>query len=73
MQESAVTSEQVQEILAIFERTETQTYCRQFLAEQCRLAHEALANVPRNDSPIAARALHDMEQLVLFVQETARI
>jgi geranylgeranyl diphosphate synthase type I len=73
MQESAVTSEQVKEILAIFARTETQAYCRQFLAEQCRLAHEGLANVPRNDSPAAARALHDMEQLVLFVQETARI
>jgi len=71
-QESAVTSEQVQEILTIFEHTETQAYCRQFLAEQCRLAHEALANVPRNDSPVAARALQDMEQLVLFVQETAR-
>jgi len=73
MQESAVTSEQVQEILAILERNETQVYCRQFLTEQCRLAHEALANVPRNDSRVAARALNDMEQLVLFVQETARI
>ena len=73
MQESAVTSEQVKEILAIFARTETQAYCRQFLAKQCRLAHEALASVPRNGSPVAARALNDMEQLVLFVQETARI
>jgi geranylgeranyl diphosphate synthase type I len=71
-QESAVTDEQVKEILAIFERTETQAYCRQFLAEQCRLAYQDLANVPRNDSPVAARALNDMEQLVLFVQESAR-
>ena len=72
-QESAVTNEQVKEILAIFERTETQAYCHQFLNEQCRLAYQGLANVPRNDSPVAARALNDMEQLVLFVQESARI
>lgn len=71
--ESLVTGEQVQEILAIFERTETQAYCRQFLAEQCRLAHEALANVPGNDNPVSARALNDMKQLVLFMQETARM
>ena len=72
-QESSVTNEQVNEILAIFVRTETQAYCRQFLAEQCRLAHEALVNVPHNESPVAARALNDMEKLVLFVQESARI
>lgn len=73
MQESAVTREQVEEILAIFARAGTQTYCRQFLAEQCRLAYEALAHVPHNGSPVATRALNDMEQLVLFVQEMARV
>ncbi len=71
--ESAVTNDQMKEILVIFARTETQVYCRQFLTEQCRLAHGALAKVPRNNNPIAMQALNDMEQLVLFVQETARI
>src|SRR5205807_3953208 len=58
LQESPVTSKQVEEVLAIFVRTQTKAYCREFLAEQCHLAHEALANVPRNGSPVAARALH---------------
>src|SRR5438874_2551995 len=73
IQESAVMRDQVKEILAIFARTETQAYCYQFLAEQCRFAREVLANVPRTGGPVAARALNDMEQLVLFVQETAQM
>jgi len=71
MQRSPVMGEQAEEILAIFARSGTQTYCRQFLAEQCRLAHEALTSVPRNGAAVSERALHDMEQLVLFVQEMA--
>ena len=73
MQESPVTGKQLEEILAIFERTQTKTYCRAFLSEQCHLAHEALITVPRHDSPVAARALNDMQQLILFVQETMQI
>lgn len=70
-QESPVTDAQVEEALAIFARTETKAYCCSFLVEQCRLAHEALASVPRNGNPIAARALRDMETLVQFVEEAS--
>src|SRR3989442_11462502 len=71
-QEMPITSEQVEEVLAILARTQAKAYCCAFLAEQCRSAHEALANVPRIDNPVAARALHDMETLVHFVEEAAR-
>lgn len=71
-QEAPVTGLQVEEVLAIFERTHTKTYCRSYLVEQCRLAHEALANVPRPSNPASARALDDMETLVHFVEDTAR-
>jgi geranylgeranyl diphosphate synthase type I len=71
-QESPMTSVQVEEVLAIFARAHTKAYCCSFLAEQCRLAHEALSNVPRNSNPIAARALNDMQALVHFVEETAK-
>jgi geranylgeranyl diphosphate synthase type I len=63
-----LTSEQVEEVLAIFARAETLEYCRAFLTKQCRLAHEALASVPHHTNPIAARALDDMETLVHFVE-----
>ncbi len=71
-QEAALTSEQVEEILAIFERTQTKRYCRTYLTEQCRLASEALANVPRTDNAVALRAIDDMQTLVHFVVEAAR-
>ncbi len=71
-QETPVTSEQVAQVLAIFERTETQAYCRTFLAEQCRLAYSALASVPRLFNPVSTRALHDMHTLVHFVEEAAQ-
>jgi len=71
-QKSSLTSTQVEEVLAIFARTRTKAYCRSFLAEHCRLAHEALANVTRNSNPVSARALNDMEKLVHFVEEAAK-
>jgi geranylgeranyl diphosphate synthase, type I len=71
-QASPVTSEQTEEVLAIFARTETQAYCRAFLAKQCRLAHEALANVPYHANPLSARALDDMETLVHFVEDMVK-
>ena len=67
-QEIPLTSAQVEEALAIFERTHTKAYCRSYLAEHCRLAHESLANVPHLSNPVAARALDDMETLVHFVE-----
>ncbi|TME04073.1 MAG: polyprenyl synthetase family protein [Chloroflexi bacterium] len=71
-QEAALTSEQVEEILTIFERTQTKKYCRSFLAEQCRLASEALASVPRTNSPVSSRAIDDMQTLVHFVEEASK-
>jgi geranylgeranyl diphosphate synthase type I len=71
-QKTLVTSGQVEAVLSIFERTHTKAYCRTFLAEQCQLAYEALANVPRNSNPLAARALSDMQTLVHFVEEAAK-
>jgi geranylgeranyl diphosphate synthase, type I len=71
-QEAPVTSKQVEAVLAVFARTQTQAYCRTFLAEQCRLAHEALANVPRTNSALAARAIEDMKILVHFVESATQ-
>jgi len=68
----SVTPEQVTTVLDIFTRTETQAYCRAFLAEQCRLAHEALANVPATTGEIAKRALEDMDRLIQFVEEASQ-
>ncbi len=72
MQETPVTDEQVDDVLAIFVRTETKAYCCAFLAEQCRLAHESLASVPRIPNPVTVQALNDMETLVHFVEEAAK-
>lgn len=72
-QETPVTSEQVEDVLATFVRTHTKAYCYEFLTRQCRLAYEALASVPRNTSPVSLRALDDLEALVCFVEETARV
>lgn len=71
-QETPATQSQVQEVLAVFERTGTQAYCRTFLARQCQLAYDALANVPRTTNQIASRAIDDMETLVHFVEEAAK-
>src|SRR6266487_397658 len=68
-QEEPVTKERVELVLAILERTATKAYCRAFLAQQCKLAYTALAAIPRNNSPVSARALDDMETLVHFVEE----
>jgi geranylgeranyl diphosphate synthase type I len=71
-QELPIIRQQVEEILAIFTRTETKAYCRAFLAEQCKLAHEALRSVPRVNNTVVARAMEDMETLVSFVEEATR-
>ena len=71
-QKTAVTSSQVEDILAVFERTQTREYCSTYLIEQCRKADEALADIPRNSNAIAERAIRDMEMLVRFVEATAK-
>jgi geranylgeranyl diphosphate synthase, type I len=71
-QEDAVTAGQVDEVLDIIARTHTRTYCRDFLAAQCRLAHAALASIPRLQHSVAERALDDMETLVQFVEEACK-
>jgi geranylgeranyl diphosphate synthase type I len=70
-QETSITGEQVEEVLAIFARAQTKAYCCTFLAEQCRLARAALTSVPRINNQVAARALEDMEALVHFVEEAS--
>jgi geranylgeranyl diphosphate synthase type I len=70
-QEHPVTHGQVEDVLTVFAHTQTHAYCRDFLTQQCRLAHEALASVPRNESAVSARAIDDMETLVHFVEEIA--
>jgi len=69
-QDRPVTKEQVEQVLAVFARTETRAYCIAFLTEQCRLAYAALAAVPRANNPLSVRALDDMEKLVRFVEAT---
>lgn len=70
-QKDSLTETQVELVLNIFSRTETRAYCRAFLAEQCRVAQSALANVPRNSSPISALALNDLQALLNFVAAAA--
>ncbi len=67
-QREPISEDQVRDILTIFARTETRVYCRAFLAEQGRAAYAALAAIPRNSNAFAARALHDMEMLVAYVE-----
>ena len=71
-QEAPVTGEQVKAVLTIFARTHTKDYCRQFLADQCGLAHEALAHVPRSENSVAARALDDLETLIHFIEDASQ-
>lgn len=69
-QETPLTSGQVNQVLDMLERTHTKQYCSEFLRHECHAAHEALAYVPRHYSPIAARALDDLDTLVKFIEET---
>lgn len=71
-QTSDVTPEQVKAVLAIFERTGTQEYCRRFLAQHCQLAHEALANVPATKNATASRAMNDLATMLAFVESAVR-
>lgn len=70
-QESPVTPEQVEALLAIFARTHSRSYCQEFLAHQCEEAYAALADIPRQNDPRAMRAYGDMETIVTFLDEAA--
>ncbi|MBV9230799.1 MAG: polyprenyl synthetase family protein [Chloroflexi bacterium] len=69
-QENPVTLYQVGQVLTVFERTKTWTYCREFLAQQCQQARSTLADVPHTNSS-ATRAYMDVEMLIRFLEETA--
>ncbi len=69
MQEQALSKQQVEQVLTIFEHTRTKAYCYDFLAQQCKMAHEALGNVPTYNNPVSQRARHDLEMLVRFVED----
>jgi geranylgeranyl diphosphate synthase type I len=71
VQETPITSKQVEHVLEIFDRTETRAYCTAFLAEQCCLAYDALSHVPRTFDTVALAAIEDMHMLVRFVEEAA--
>ncbi|GHO65771.1 polyprenyl synthetase [Ktedonobacter sp. SOSP1-52] len=64
--------EQVDEVLAVLERTGTRDYCRQFLAQQSERAREALASVPAQQAEVATRAMEDMRVLIDFVAAAAQ-
>jgi geranylgeranyl diphosphate synthase, type I len=66
-----VTSEQVNNVLAIFECTETQAYCRTYLQQQCRIAYEALDHIPHAANAISKQAIDDMKAMVQFVETAA--
>jgi len=63
-----ITQEQAQEVLAIFERTQTREYCTQFLIRQCQQARLALAQVAIARNELATRARTDLEAWIDFVE-----
>ncbi len=69
---NSITDTQVGQVMAIFERTQTLAYCRDFLKKQCQLARAALASVPRNTHPVSLRALDDMFTLIQFIEEATQ-
>lgn len=71
-QTTPLTAEQVADILAIFERTQTHEYCRTFLSEQCNRARIALQNVPRSQQQVSRRAQEDLATFISFVEEAIK-
>jgi geranylgeranyl diphosphate synthase type I len=68
-QETPITQEQAQEVLAIFTRTQTREYCAQFLTQQCQQARSALAQVATARNALAERSHADLEAIIDFIQE----
>jgi geranylgeranyl diphosphate synthase, type I len=71
-QEETLSSEHVDAVLHIFERTQTRNYCRAFLQAQCREAETALARIPPSNNTIATRAWQDMQMLVNYIEEASQ-
>jgi geranylgeranyl diphosphate synthase, type I len=71
-QETAVTEAQIAQVMAIFEHTQTQGYCRAFLKQQCQSAHAALTSVPQHNQALSTRAIEEMETIIQFVEEATR-
>lgn len=67
-QDTPVSTEQVQEILTIFERTRTREYCAHFLTAQCQQARAALAQAVALDGVHNQRTRADLEELVDFIE-----
>jgi geranylgeranyl diphosphate synthase, type I len=67
-QDEPISQEQVQQVLAIFDRTQTREYCSQFLARQCQQARLALAQAATAPDVLATRARTDLEAIIDFVQ-----
>jgi geranylgeranyl diphosphate synthase type I len=67
-QDTPITQQQAQEVLAIFDRIQTREYCNQALAHWCQQAYLALDQI---DTPnaLAARAQTDLEAIIDFVRE----
>lgn len=72
-QEKPLSAEQAALVLDIFEHTRTRAYCLDFLRQQCAQARFAFNRIPRLDNAIAARALDDLETLILFVEATVNL
>ena len=72
-QEATITPEQLNTILNILERTQTKSYCRTFLSEQCQCAHAALASVPYNSNPIARRAIDDLKIFIHCIERSDQL
>jgi geranylgeranyl diphosphate synthase type I len=70
-QQKKLSPEHVEEVLKIFQHTQTRDYCRTFLQEQCHQAYTALTSVPNPGSAIATRALQDMQTIVDYIEEAA--
>lgn len=63
-QEAPITDTQIEEIFAILARTQSKAYCHEFLSEQCRLAYDLIADIPRTANAIVRRALDGLEVII---------
>ncbi len=66
-QQEAPGSEQVDQVLAILERTHSREYCQHFLTKQCLLARDALRQVNTPAVPLAQEAIADLGALIEYV------
>ena len=64
-----MTKAQVDTVLAIFERTKTQTYCYAYLQQQCQAAHEALDVIPHATHAVSHQAINDMKAIIQFIEK----